>query len=331
MADAIQIFTQSIKFNGESLDLAHLIETSYIERMDVWGPLLILKFNDLESIIRDEVGLKEGDILTVTFGDPLTEDTLHLTETFTVLSMPFAGGELTINGVQSDIFPLMSPAVTSRAFRQRSGLYLCQQLLNKKSATFNTSKNPIIEDYHLLPQTRPLNLMRRMVRETARMAWYARNEFTLKSFDELMSDGMSDAIEYHFNDSRQNNQIADYELLENKWKKKDTADKSYISYDFSQGVLVSGGSSGSPPEWMGAVSKNTLAAMNNVPIPSVLFLASGFGMAKPGRVVKFFWNKSRSSTTMDESLPANGLIYSVTHHARGNLYQNKIMTLTRDT
>ena len=326
MANSVQILIQSIKHNGKEIDLGHLVESVYIEKADAWGPVLILKYNDINSIIRDEYRIVEGDVLTVTIGDPLTDDELNLTEQFTVLSMPLNGPLLTINCVQSDIHALLAHAGSARIFRAKSGLYLCQQLLNKSGVKYSSSKNPIIEDYHLLPGTRPVNLIRRMARETGRLAWYARNEFTLKSFDELMADGDSSAIEYHWNDSRQAHQIANYDKLSSHWKKKDSADKNYIAFDFKEGIVSEGSGSG-PTQWMGAAKKNTLSAMGDIPIPSILFLAAGYGQAQPGKVVKFTWNKSQSSQLLDESLPSKGLIYSVSHHQAGNLYQNKIMTI----
>lgn len=324
MADT-QIFIQGIKYNGKDMDLGHILSSAYIERADIWSPLLILKFNDVNSIIRDEVGLKEGDEVEVRLADPLAGDSFYHIEQFTVLSMPLQGSTLTVNCIQSDIHKLVFPAERSRIFRAQSGLSVIKALLNTGSMRFISDKSAAIENYHLLPTTRPANLIRRIAKETGKMAWYCRGEFTYRSYQEMVS--ASKPIDYHWNDSRQKNQIAEYQVMNSLWKKKDVADRTYCAFDIREGIVKAGSG---PLEWMGAAKKNTLASMGSIPSPALSFSAIGNAALRPGAVIKHAWNKTSADALLDESLPAKSVVYSVTHYSGTNTYQNKVLTMVSE-
>ena len=92
------------------IDLSFLIESSVVETIDLSGPRIILKFNDQFSLIRDELGVKAGDLLRidVPVGSQWGDDTLFID--FRILTMPVtAKGEVVINCLLDDIFYWKQP------------------------------------------------------------------------------------------------------------------------------------------------------------------------------------------------------------------------------
>ncbi len=322
MADTQQ-FIQSITFNGQDVDLGHLLESAYIERADPVGPLLILKFNDISSIIREEYGITKDSEITVSIGDPLGRDEIYENESFTVLSMPMLDSVLTINCVQSDIFKLSQKAGSARFFTKKSGASVVKQLFNNRSIKFSSSSDAIIEDYHLLPQGRPIDLIRQIARETGRLAYLHRGVFTLKSFSELFDT--ANTLEYHYRDSRQDNQIAGYSLLDSRWKKQDITTKKNMSFDIEKGFISSGSG---PVEHISASSKLTLKSLLVLPQPAIELLMEGHGAIRPGARIDIKWNKLQIESPIDESLPESVLVGAVTHFSKANRYQCKVLGLT---
>lgn len=65
------------KESGQEFDLSLLKEFVYIETLDLSGPRLVIKFDDQHSLIRNYMGVKPGDTLTVTVADIQHRDQLN--------------------------------------------------------------------------------------------------------------------------------------------------------------------------------------------------------------------------------------------------------------
>lgn len=324
----IQQFIQSIQYKGKPVDLGHLLESTYIERTDIAAPLLILKFNDIDAIIREEYGLKNSNEIKVSFGDPLGRDAIYENERFTVQSMPMGSGHvLTVNCIQTDAFKLLPKAGSARFFVGEPAISVIRKLFNGAPLKFHSVTDAAIEDYHLLPQQRPIELIRQIARETGKLAFLSRGIVTLKSFDELLQEGLKKPFEYHYRDSRKDNQIAGYRVLDSEWKAKDILNANYAANDMSKGMVK--GNSPAPVEFSGASSKATLKAMGNIPVPAIEFLVEGHGGLQLGKVCKIAWNKLQGESPIDESLPDTVVIGSVSHYSRANRYQCRVMGLVK--
>lgn len=324
----IQQFIQSIEYKGKPIDLGHLLESTYIERTDIAAPLLILRFNDVDAIIREEYGIKNQDEIKVSFGDPLGRDAIYEDERFTVQSMPMASGHvLTLNCTQSDSFKLLAKAGTARFFVGEPAISVIRKLFNGAPLKFSSVSDAAIEDYHLLPQQRPIELIRQIARETGKLAFLSRGVVTLKSFDELLQEGLKKPFDYHYRDSRKDSQIIDYRVLDSRWKAQDILNANYASNDISKGMVK--GNSPAPVEFSGVSSKATLKAMRSLPIPAIEFLVDGHGGLQPGKVCKTTWNKLQAESPVDESLPDTVVIGSVSHYSRANRYQCRVMGLIK--
>lgn len=324
----IQQFIQSIEYKGKPVDLGHLLESTYIERTDIAAPLLILKFNDVDAIIREEYGIKNQDEIKVSFGDPLGRDAIYEDERFTVQSMPMDSGHvLTVNCIQSDAFKLLPKAGSARFFVGEPAISVIRKLFNGAPLKFQSSDGAAIEDYHLLPQQRPIELIRQIARETGKLAFLSRGVVTLKSFDELLQEGLKKPFEYHYRDSRKDNQIVGYRVLDSQWKAQDILNANYAANDMSKGMVK--GNSPAPVEFSGVSSKATLKAMGSLPIPAIEFLVEGHGGLQPGKVCKIAWNKLQGESPINESLPDTVVIGSVSHYSRANRYQCRVMGLVK--
>lgn len=322
----IQQFIQSIEYKGKPVDLGHLLESTYIERTDIAAPLLILKFNDVDAIIREEYGVKNQDEIKVSFGDPLGRDAIYEDERFTVQSMPMASGHvLTVNCIQSDAFKLLPKAGSARFFVGEPAISVIRKLFSGAPLKFQSSDSAAIEDYHLLPQQRPIELIRQIARETGKLAFLSRGVVTLKSFDELLQEGLKKPFDYHYRDSRKDSQIIEYRVLDSQWKAQDILNRNYAAADMVKGKVDS--KAQLPTQYTGVSHKQTLAVLGKMPIPAIEFLVEGHGGLQPGKVCKITWNKLQAESPVDESLPDTVVIGSVSHYSRANRYQCRVMGL----
>lgn len=319
-------FIQSITHNNEELDLGFIVEASYIERTDIVGPLLILRFNDSERLIREHFKIKAESLLYVALGDPVGRDFMHESERFTVQSIKMSADVLTLNCVQSDAYQLLAQAAKARFFVGDSAVSVIKKLMNSAALDYQSSQDAVIESYHLLPQQRPFDLIRQITRETGRLAFITRGKLYFKTFAEMQEEGLKRPLQYHHNDTRQDNQIIGYRLFDGAWKAKDLTKRNYVAFDMEKGVISSGDSK-APTVFLGAASKTTLKAISNIPVPVIEFIAEGNSELSAGKVCNIKWNKLQTESPIDESLPENILIGSVTHYSRANRYQCKVAGL----
>ena len=103
--------------SGEEVDLSWLQEATYIETIDLSGPKLILKINDRESFLRDDLLIAEKDLLTVTLADHYQRAGMDIEETFVIETMPVDGNEvITLNCLPLLIHNLKQPAKQAHFF-----------------------------------------------------------------------------------------------------------------------------------------------------------------------------------------------------------------------
>ena len=314
---------QDIHHKGREIDLGHLLESSLIERMDIVGPLLILRFNDIDSIIKEEYGIKKDDELTVSYGDPLGRDVMHESERFTVLSMPFINNVRTINLVQTDSLKLLMPANEARFFVRESPISVVKNLLGGSPLRFASSVNIVTEDYHLLPKTLPAKLIRQIARETGSFAFINRGVFKLDNYDALKKS--ANTLEYHYRDTREENQIIEFRQMDGEWKKEGVVKKNHAFFDIKKGIVRSSNYKKAATEWMGVGSKLTIDSMRVMASPVLELLMEGHGGLKPGEICKIKWNKLQTESPIDESIHDEIMVGAVTHYTRANRYQCKVM------
>ena len=301
---------QSITCNGELLDLAFLKQATFIETMSLDGPKLIIEYDDKEQYLRDDLALKEGDVFSVNLSDPVNLDLLNWQSDWTVITMPAdAKGTITFNLLLTALYELKKPTITAKFFVKKSISHLLRQLapnLNHEIGEF-----PLRLDFHLLPGQRPTRLIRQIARELGAVVFIRRGILVFKSLEQLQNQ--QSAFEYHFNDTRQQFQIASYTIPNDQTMIDDLTQRRFTAWDDKQGVVYARNNSDRAIEFVGATNRHVLDNLCKVPVPVIDAIMLGNGGLKAGDVMAVTWNRSDLERPIDESLPTSFVLSLVAH------------------
>ncbi|WP_143707608.1 hypothetical protein [Xenorhabdus szentirmaii] len=88
---------------------------AYIENAQLAAPLLLLNVRDVTGYVLDNLGVREGAVITATLGDPDGEQALFK-ETFSVISAPLNRDTVTITSLSTAMRTLLIPTGTPRFF-----------------------------------------------------------------------------------------------------------------------------------------------------------------------------------------------------------------------
>ena len=310
---------------GETLDLSWLVEAIYIETIDLSGPRLIIRINDRESIIRDDIGLKEWDSLTVTLADPYIRGGIDIQETFVVQTMPVGKDEtITLNCLSGVIHNLKLPAKDPLFFVQEPLSALLEQFM--PGLTYNANTFPANLDWHLLPAMRPSRLLRQAAKELGIQLFYRRGEVVCKPLSELTKQ--TPAYEYHYNDESQPNQIAGYQQISATTLIDDRMRRNYQGWSLTDGHVLSGMFEGEAAELAGLENPLNLDNLSKAPVPVLDMYCLGNGGLRAGDTLGLTWNRMNIEMPLDESLPEKVIIGTVAHRYAANRYQCRIKAVT---
>lgn len=323
MKDAEHLLIQRIyhEKSWEELDLSWLVEAIYIETIDLSGPRLILRINDRESVLRDDLEMTELDSLVVTLADPYTREEMDFEETFIIETMPVGKDEtITLNCLPKIIHDLKIPAKQAQFFVQEPVSNLLSQFL--PGLTHAVGAFPSSSDFHLLPAMRPSRLLRQVARELGAQLFVRRGEVVCKTFAGLAS--AEPLYEYHWNDERQENQIAGYQQISASTLIDDRMRRNYQGWSLTEGRVLSNVFSGEPAELTGLDTALTLDSLAKAPVPVLDMYCLGNGGLKAGDTMGLIWNRMNIEMPLDESLPDKVVIGTVAHRYTANRYQCRI-------
>jgi len=312
------LLVQKIEHDNGVFDLSFIIDFTYTEKTDLSGPIIIMQFNDRFSYLRDIVGVREKDEITVTIHDVFHSDTLHIVEKFTIESMPMDNNEnIEFTCTSSVVNALKIHATQAELFVQKPVSAIIRRLVDADN--FDIGRFPVVNDYHLLPGMRPSKLIRQMAKECGALAFYRRGTFVFKSIDEMVSSKPT-LTQFFLNDSREENQVLSYKVDRNREAFKEAAERHYTGFDMEKGVVSSRFHKASPIALSGLPSKVSLDNLAKLIAPTLTFNATGNGGMQAGDTLDFVWGKVDIESPTDESLPEKGFISSCAHHYSPHKY-----------
>ncbi|NHB94565.1 hypothetical protein [Photorhabdus cinerea] len=306
---------QSIIFNGEELDLSFLKEATFIETTTLDGPKLIIEYDDKEKYLRDDLAITEQEIFTIVLSDPVNLDILNWETEWVVMTMPVNQGDtITFNLLLQTLYALKQPSLIARCFVREPVSKVLRQLVPNLPIDVGTF--PIRLDFHLLPAQRPSRLIRQMAKELGALVFIRRGTLVFRTLAELQT--MKSTFTYHYNDTREKYQIAQYALPNDSSLIRDLTQRRFVGWDDKKGMVYSGKHTNTPIEHSGVTSKFVLDNLSKIPIPVLDVYMFGNGGLRAGDVIEVVWNRSDLERPIDESLPTLVVIGLVAHS-----YKNK--------
>ncbi|MFI3276554.1 hypothetical protein [Vibrio sp.] len=316
---------QSIVYHGgdqrEELDLSFLIEATFVETTTLDGPKLIIEYDDKEQFLRDDLAIKERAVFTVVLSDPVNQDALNWETDWVVMTMPASeGGTITFNLLLKSLHDLKQPSPNARFFVKEPVSKVLRQLVPDLPLDVGTF--PIRLDFHLLPAQRPSRLIRQMAKELGALVFIRRGTLVFRTLKELQE--RAPTYLYHYNDTRQQYQIAQYTLPNDSSLIEDLIQRRFVGWDDKKGMVYSGKYSAAPIEHSGITSKFVLDNLSKIPIPVLDAYMLGNGGLRAGDVIEIIWNRSDLERPIDESLPTLIVIGLAAHSYKGKKYYNRI-------
>lgn len=303
------LFLQKIATSKGYIDLSFLKECWYCEEFDLSGPVLQLKFDDKDRIIRDRLGLKEGSEIDVFFADYWMKDNIQHTAKFRIMSMPVANGFLVLNCFHSALFSLKDPVKESLLFTKKDVKAIAKRLLPSWQI-FAIGNFPVSDDYHVLPGQRPSVMLRKLAREKAAAIFFQRNKFVIKRLSDFMA--LNPVFNYEHSNSQAENRVITFKAINSEPILKDALDRNYQGWNMNSG-WISGSSDDMPLMIHSSPNKNTLANIKAYMAPVIDFTCSGNGGLMPGVPISFTWNTEYLDAPIDESLPEKIVALTVIH------------------
>lgn len=312
---------QSMALNGEGLDLSFLIRATFIETMSLDGPKLIVTFNDRESILRDDMGITESTVISVVLADPFNSGELDWSAEWVIMTMPVDEDDnVTFNLIPKMLHDLKRPAPVGRCFVQLPVSNILRRLA--PNVPIDVGTFPFKRDFHLLPAQRSSRLLRQIAKELGAVVFIRRGTLVFRTLDELYNQPAK--YEYHYNDTRQVYQIAQYTLPNDGSIVEDLTHRRYIGWDDVKGVVKSSRHSNSPIEHCGATSKAVLDNLSKIPVVVLDANTQGNGGLQSGVPIGIVWNRSDLERPIDESLPVKVVLGTVAHSFEKGRYLNRI-------
>ena len=324
-------FVQSITYNEQSIPPNIVARLTYIETLDLSGPKLILDINDIDATIRDIYGLKEHEgAITIEFEDSDGRDEVFFTEQFVIQKVTaIANGGLRVQALAEQIHALWRQVNTATIFKPAVPGDTLKQIQNIANITdagqLTASQLPAADFQHLLVGGRPATLLCNLATELGAHIYYSRGEWFIQSIDDLF--GQDSYADYFHNKPLEKNVFTDVALHGDRKALSELMIRRYMLRDDVNGVTSVGAGIA---EMTGLQTEREIAALNKVLIPH-LDIQDCSTYADPTlragmKLNTEFHRLDNVEDPLNESLPDQILIGSISHHISDMEYSQRIIS-----
>ena len=311
-------YIQQIVCGGKEIKPSFLQQSTLIESMDLSGPKLILKFNDPDSVLYDDIGVKPTKTLTVTFTDFWHDDEAGndpLVDNFFIQNMLVESEIVTLKCLQSDIKALKSPAYRPMMLVQRHVPVIARRLM--PNVRYEIDRFTVDNNYLVSPGECKSNVLRNLGWDLGAKVFYRRGTLVIRKREDMFDD--PPAFTYAYNSPQAPFQIIHYQSPHGKEIVYDSTEKRNCERDMIESSDSAANHSQNAAESVRVVS---LAALHNISItfPEVEFTVPGSGALAPGMALALEWNLKHLDPSLDESLPKKIIISTLTHNYQEQKY-----------
>lgn len=311
-----ELFFQSLAINGQEQGTSMLSEGTYIERMDLTGPKLMIRCSDRHKFLQDQAELQNGSLLEMGIGDAEGRGDVFFKESFIVGSNWGEGDQLHIEALQADIHRIKQPEKKPVFFIDKNP----RQILSEIFPGYKLAIDPGFESkwtYHCIPGSTLALMLERMRADYGAAIWLSRGTVYVKKLLELESQKDAHTFEYMRPHSA-NPRIEGYHRYNpNKSVAREVC-RDYLCWDLKKGMIKHGHDL--PPAFLSHSQKPFLNACNLAPVGVMDCHLAGDGRFSPGMMIKLELNQLLPDAIFDESVPYRQLILGVRHWQQGTRY-----------
>jgi len=327
MAELQQLFFQKITVNGTEIPIYNLDSGTYIEGINLEGPLLILNFYDVDGTLRDNYGLVDGAVLSVKMGDPNGRGDAYFTTDFVVGHPIVQGDRLRVEAIEKQVYALKQPVKTAMFFNGDKIADILAELFAgyKISIASNATsmKNKLYQ--HVTAGSTPAAMLRKVCRDLGAAIWVARGTVYCAPLT-MLGNQEKDYPVLEYQGQKTDHPIYAYQAIHVAEAAARQATKCYISWDIVNGMQKSTANPDAPPQILPQVPLEALNNLHVHVVPCMLADMLGNGSYTAGMTIGVRLNRFSENAVLDESMPARQLITLVSHIGDKKSYKCKVTT-----
>ena len=307
--------------NGQALDLDSVIQATYIETINMDGPMLTMQIRDSLTLITDQYGLTGGSEIVCEMSDLHNNAGSSFKERFTVGPPKKEGDVITIDAFQADCAKLKTPAPKARYFNEKRPGFILQQLLPGLTVVTDITD---AGTYHLNEGMTPSRMLRAMARDYGAALFICRGKVYFKTLSSLK--GQPPAYKVGTNRSRGkiDINIANQTRPDLKALYERNLRRQWYTFN-DYGELIKGSAqAGFPSAFVSGLPGRRLDNQNAYLLPRLDMTSHGLASVFPSMLLELDIVKHDAFGEVDESLPSKLLVSTISHHHAGMSYLNRI-------
>ncbi|WP_279448419.1 hypothetical protein [Aeromonas hydrophila] len=181
-----QPFFQSITIEGgRQVPIYNLVSGTYTEEIELNGPVLLMSFNDSDSGLADDFGLREGAVIDVRMGDSGSNArAAYFASKFTIISALPDGDHLQLVAIESGVYDIKQPTARTLVYGNQKPAEILGALFPGYRLEIPAEVNTSPVTYHVPAGSLPSIMLRKMAKELGCALWVARGDSPLRPAQE---------------------------------------------------------------------------------------------------------------------------------------------------
>lgn len=310
------LFVQKLIVNGQDVGTHSIIEATYIERLNLTCPKLILKIVDRNKLFQDNASLTDGAKLELVLGDATGRGEELFKEAFIVgANWGIENDAIQVEALQEDIHRIKQPVSKPLFFTNKT----VKQILAAVFPNHEIVADPyeFRHNYHVLTGSTISMMLERLKWDVGAEIYLLRNKIVFRRLKGFAGDPDAFQFDYQRNNS-ENPTIVSYTKNNAKHAVTRAETRDYICWDRTRGLI--GNLTDRPREYLPFVHESHLKNHNISLVPVMECTLAGDGRFKPSLMIKFELNRQLSDSVLDESVPSRQLMTGVRHYQQGQKY-----------
>lgn len=310
------LFVQELHVNGQNVGTHSIIEATYIERLNLTCPKLILKIVDRNKVFQDNAELTDGAKIELVLGDATGRGEELFKETFIVgANWEIENDAFQVEALQADIHRIKQPVSKPLFFTNKT----VKQILAAVFPNHEIDAEPyeFKHNYHVLTGSTISMMLERLKWDAGAEIYISRNKVMFRRLKSFASDSDAFQFDYQRNNS-ENPTIVSYKKHNSRHAVTRAETRDYICWDRTRGLI--GNLTDRPREYLAFAHESHLTNHNISLVPVMECTLAGDGRFKPSLMIKFELNRQLTESVLDESVPSRQLMTGVRHFQQGQKY-----------
>lgn len=310
------MFLQKLILNDVDVGTHSVLSLTYIERLNLTCPKLIMKIVDRDKIFQDNAKLRDGAIMEVTLGDATGRGEEMFKDRFVVgASWEVEDDAMMVEALQVDIDRIKQPVSVPMFFINKTVKQILSSVFPEHEVVMDSYE--FKHTYHVLTGSTISMMLERLKWDAGAEIYLFRGKVYFTKLKGFASKPDSFQFDYMRNSS-ENPTIESYQRFNpvNAVTRKESRD--YMCWDIRRGMI--GLKTGKPREYLPFTHESQIKNHNICLAKVMECTLAGDGRFTPSMMIKFELNRKLTESVIDESVPSSQLMIGVRHFQEGMKY-----------